>query len=118
MKCYNHPDADAVSTCIGCGKALCKNCIEPSELGIIVCSETCNKRVNTNIEAIRLIRKKSLTQNKVSGIFCILAGLIFFAYGIYNLTDSRFLPLYIFMTALSVGFFYGGYMYIKIAKTE
>jgi len=26
MKCYYHPDIDAVATCVGCGKAVCQNC--------------------------------------------------------------------------------------------
>lgn len=26
MKCYYHPDAEAVGTCTGCGKAICQAC--------------------------------------------------------------------------------------------
>ena len=27
MKCYNHPERDAVGVCVGCGKAaVCKEC--------------------------------------------------------------------------------------------
>ena len=28
MKCYNHPERDAVSTCSQCGRALCKECTD------------------------------------------------------------------------------------------
>lgn len=26
MKCYNHPEVDAVATCTDCGKAICQTC--------------------------------------------------------------------------------------------
>lgn len=26
MKCYRHPDVDAVATCVVCGKAICERC--------------------------------------------------------------------------------------------
>jgi hypothetical protein len=26
MKCYYHPDVDAVATCVNCGKAICQTC--------------------------------------------------------------------------------------------
>lgn len=28
MKCYFHPEKDAVATCQNCGKSLCKECAE------------------------------------------------------------------------------------------
>ena len=118
MKCYDHSDVDAVSTCLGCGKALCKSCSQLSELQIIVCSVSCGKRADSRIEMVELIRKKTLTQNKVSGIFCIIAGSVFGAFGLFNLTDSSFLPLAIFMIAMSIGLFYGGYMYLKVSKSK
>lgn len=27
VKCFNHPDREAVENCAGCGKPLCKDCI-------------------------------------------------------------------------------------------
>ena len=26
MRCYRHPDVDAVATCVACGKAICESC--------------------------------------------------------------------------------------------
>ncbi len=118
MKCYDHNEIDAVSTCLGCGKALCKSCTQSSKLGIIVCSEACGKRADSRIEMVELIRKKTLTQNKIGGIFLIIFGIVFGVFGIYNLTDSRLLPLSIFLMTISAGFMYGGFMYLKVAKTK
>jgi hypothetical protein len=38
MKCYNHPEVDAIGTCTVCGKAICQECsIDVS--GKLVCKE-------------------------------------------------------------------------------
>ncbi len=118
MKCYNHNEIDAVSTCLGCGKGLCKPCIQTSTLGIVVCSQECGLRADGQIEMVELIRKKTLTQNKVGGIFLIIFGIVFGVFGIYNLIDSRLLPLSIFLIAICAGFLYGGITYLKVAKTK
>ena len=36
MKCYVHPDVDAVGTCTNCGKSVCSNCIVEMN-GKVVC---------------------------------------------------------------------------------
>lgn len=118
MKCYEHNEIDAVSTCLGCGKALCKACSQASKLGILVCSQACGQRADSRIEMVELIRKKTLKQNKVGGIVLIISGIIFGAFGIFNLTDSRLLPLSIFLITICAGFMYGGFMALKVAKTK
>ena len=35
MNCYNHPNKEAVGTCIDCGKGLCNECMDHySALGV------------------------------------------------------------------------------------
>jgi len=38
MKCYYHPEADAVATCTNCGKAVCQSCAV-NVAGKIVCQQ-------------------------------------------------------------------------------
>lgn len=41
MKCYNHPDTDAVGICQRCGKGICKLCA--TEIGNkVVCKDSCD----------------------------------------------------------------------------
>jgi len=40
MKCYSHPDHDAVGTCKHCSKGVCGACAKESGWGI-VCSQAC-----------------------------------------------------------------------------
>lgn len=45
MKCYVHPEADAIGTCVGCGKFICESCqVEVSN------KNYCSKCVNELLE--------------------------------------------------------------------
>jgi hypothetical protein len=90
MRCYDHSDHEAIAICMGCGKALCKDCIELNNTDVVVCSEKCGSIVNDQLEMIRKIRKKTLTQNKVSGVFCIIAGIVFGLFGLFNIAKENF----------------------------
>ena len=118
MKCYNHTETEAVATCMGCGKALCMECCFKNVPGI-VCSSLCEDKVNEQNEIIKFIRKKTLTQNKVSGIFSIIAGAIFILFGIFQLTrENYFFPLSLFCIALGFGLIIGGTMFLGVAKSK
>ena len=118
MRCYNHSEVEAVSICLGCGKAICRDCIH-DDGGAVVCSGACADRINRQMETVDLIRQKTLTQNKVSGIFCIAAGLVFALFGLYQLTrENYFLPLSMFTIILGIGLLIGGAMYLKVAGTK
>jgi len=41
MKCYAHPDAEAVAICVQCGKGICPDCAGKTASGTYVCSATC-----------------------------------------------------------------------------
>ncbi len=119
MRCYNHSDIEAVATCLGCGKAMCKDCCQTRESGIILCSESCQARVENGIEALNLIRSKTLTQSKVTGFFCIIAAAVMGLFGLFNLTrENYFLPISIFLLALCVSLTAWGIMYLKVGKTK
>ncbi len=119
MKCFNHDENDAVATCMGCGKALCRECCVSTATAPFVCSDVCKAKVAAEDRTLALIRLKTMTQNRVSGLFCIIAGVIFGLFGIFHLTRPRFfLPLTIFMIALCIGFIIGGVMYLRVSKEE
>lgn len=42
MKCFSHPQTDAVAACVRCGKAMCKACASQSDDGRLVCSRACS----------------------------------------------------------------------------
>ncbi len=56
MKCFNHPEQDAVMTCSSCSKGLCKDCVVQKD-GKIYCSQcaiTSQKGLDA-VEAIAII---------------------------------------------------------------
>ena len=60
MKCYYHEKKEAVGTCQGCGKSLCKICIDQNESGL--CESCENKRIKTEEE--RVLNEKKELQNR------------------------------------------------------
>ena len=119
MKCFNHAEKDAVATCLGCGKSLCRECCQTTDSGRVVCSDPCKQRTTADQETLSLIRQKTQTQNRVSGILCFLAGSIFGLFGLFHLTQPRFfLPLTIFMVAMCVCLIVMGRMYLRMDKEK
>ncbi len=61
MKCFNHPNADAVGVCKSCGRALCRDCI--AEVGLSCsCKGRCESIVgvmNDLVERGRTAYQKS-----------------------------------------------------------
>jgi hypothetical protein len=117
MKCFNHADAEAIATCLGCGKGLCRTCCQTSDSGGVVCSPACKEKTQAEEEALALIRNRAMKGTRVSGILCIVAGLIFGLFGLFHLTQPQFfLPIVVFTVALGIGLIVAGAMYLRINK--
>lgn len=54
MKCFNHPEADAVASCKHCFKGVCARCAKDSGVGV-VCSQACEDEVR----AVRAMLERS-----------------------------------------------------------
>jgi len=55
MKCYRHPDKEAVGSCSNCGKRLCKKCMETKDEKIL-CKECLQTKAATlNVSLYNLI---------------------------------------------------------------
>jgi len=84
MKCYVHPETDAVAVCKSCGRALCHECV--IEVGR-ACA--CKGRCETDVNILNdLAVRGSSAYQKVSGIytrsgvFILLLGLLFTGAGL------------------------------------
>lgn len=95
MKCYNHPERDAVSTCTKCGKGLCKECTD--KYSPILCDE-CRQEYEIKQEEERLNYEYQRLQqekaNKYDLWFEILLSLVslgvgfLIAWGLSRLFDG------------------------------
>jgi len=57
MKCYVHPDVDAVGTCTNCGKTVCSNCAMEVG-GKLVCKNCAQNLANRQVSAPSAANKK------------------------------------------------------------
>ncbi len=85
MKCAIHPQLDAVSTCVDCGKGLCSECTDAYEFPIC---ENCNMtRVGEE--------KGQITKN-------IVITIVFFIIGFYITMDTSIIG------AIWIGYMFAG----------
>ena len=92
MKCFNHEDRDAVGQCKHCYKALCKECIADTGVGLACKSEHekevefLHSLIDNNKQAYSGASKSILMSN----IFYLLMGILFIGYS-YFFSGSEFL---------------------------
>jgi hypothetical protein len=77
MKCYNHPDAEAVATCVLCGKAICQNC-SVDVAGRISCQRclSSGNAANLQIQPVKPTNALAIV-SLILGVLGLCGGLIF-----------------------------------------
>lgn len=121
MKCYNHPNIDAVAQCVKCKILLCESCRDKSQDNVcsaclkeadIADSEYEKASLERNIKVRQEEYKKYIRNIKISGSIGIVISIFFntkFA-GIHN-------PLYYAVITLLAAYLsisiYSGYILIK-----
>lgn len=119
MKCFNHPDIDAVGLCKQCNKGLCVDCI--TDLGDgIACKNLHEDEVN---EIIALVKRNAMVSQAspnniwIMPAFYLFLGFIFVGLGLFRESN-----LFSFPMILGSGFiFFGIFIYIRyksIYKTK
>ena len=104
MRCFNHPESEAVGTCKHCCKGICLECVKDSGHGI-ACSSPCIDEIkslyaaiNRNKQVYSVAARASL-RNAI-WIFLLAAGFIIF--GLWSKDDSTFRAYLIGMGVLFV----------------
>ena len=101
MKCYNHPERDAVAICKSCGKAICHECAKESENGV-ACQQSCINSLSKKNElyAKQAAHLKNLKRMDILGSFFSVGMGILFIY----FSTQGFGLVYDFIFLLGVGF--------------
>ena len=106
MKCFNHPNVDAVGICKNCNKGLCKDCLTEVENGI-ACAATC---VDEVVLLNSLINKNKQSFKTTSGAYMRNAyiyggmGLVFIKYGFQREGLIGFLSIMGLLLLVAAGF--------------
>jgi hypothetical protein len=94
MKCFKHPQADAVGTCKHCSKGVCGECASDTGFGI-VCGPPCQEELRS-IKTLLERNKKSYAlvakTHSRNALWLALIGLAFIAFGMIQ-RGNVFLPV-------------------------
>lgn len=77
MKCFGHPEIDALGICKSCGKGLCGICFVDTGLGL-ACNGSCQKIVTTVTAQTAEFRGQSL----IEATLCFLGSIVAIVGGI------------------------------------
>jgi len=85
MKCYYHPDAEAVALCKSCSRALCHECCADVPPGT-ACANRCEeevKAVNLVIQRSKTAYQKTGGAYRRNGYFTLSMGMMFMGTGLF-----------------------------------
>jgi hypothetical protein len=91
MKCYYHPDADAVGICKSCSKGLCRACAIDVGNGI-TCKGPCEDEVrslNAMLEKSKAAHPKAAKAFYTNATMFALLGLLFLISGLVGWSHGR-----------------------------
>lgn len=102
MRCFNHPNVEAVATCKHCFKGICRECVIDSGSGL-VCSRPCEDEIKS-LNALKNRTKKmySIAAKNQSrqAIWLVLTAAVFIASGLIIRADFQFMAFLIGMGVL------------------
>ena len=102
MRCFNHPEVEAVATCKHCYKGICRECVLDSGCGL-ACSPPCKDEIRSLYAMISRSKKMypiaARTQSR-NGIWFVLTAAIFIASGLWIKADVPFMAFLIGMGVL------------------
>ncbi len=116
MKCYYHPDYDAVGICKNCQKGICKECVTEIDTSL-ACKDRCEedvKRINFTVEKSYQMLQTRLVQSTHSGgaIVYTILGILFILYGLFIID----LELAYLLIPAGCAFLLAGYMSFRNSK--
>lgn len=106
MKCYNHPDIDAIGICKNCNKGLCRDCLTEVKNGI-ACTSTCVDEVE---QVNSLINRNKKSYGNASGAYYRNAfiygamGIVFIIFGFSTEGLTGFLSILGLLFIVGAGF--------------
>ncbi len=75
MKCFYHPEKDAVGICFACSKGVCKQCAIETHNGL-ACNDTCENHYPASISKLDRLCQKLATSFTITALIYLLAGMI------------------------------------------
>ena len=99
MRCFNHPDSEAVATCKHCFKGICRECVIDSGCGL-ACSTACEdeiKSLHAMIDRSKKMYPIAAKNQSRNAVWLVLTAAVFIALGLVIRDDFRFMAFFIGM---------------------
>jgi hypothetical protein len=116
MKCFNHPEIDAVGICKSCARGICRECVSEVGTGI-----ACRNRCEADVAALnKLVARGRTAYQRTSStllrtaIFLLLLGEVFLILGINSSIGSR--PNYFLIIMGALFFVWGVLSFISARR--
>ncbi len=112
MKCFYHPQAEAIGTCKNCHKGVCQQCAVDVGNGI-ACKNMCEDRVkavNDLVDKNMAAYKKTYQVYLRTAIGSVIAGLILIAFGLSEFHINPTAMFFLLLLGL-ISFYYAGITY-------
>ncbi|MHA1755570.1 MAG: hypothetical protein ACTSVV_02285 [Promethearchaeota archaeon] len=113
MKCYYHPQKDAVGICKTCNRGICSDCLA-QDCNSIACKDHCEqvKELDNFIETNKTIHEKIGAVYALNAFIYLVSGMILLIAGF---TFRNLLGIYI-MIPLGTVFMISAYLQYRLAK--
>ena len=123
MKCFAHPESDAVGSCKHCYKGVCSACAKDTGVGL-VCSPECEtevKSLRAMVERNKSVYPLAAKTHTRNAVLLALFALVFLIFGIFE-QRGTFLSSFLlaFAVAIAIGAifsFANGRRYAKLSRT-
>lgn len=86
MKCFSHPQNEAVGSCKFCFRGVCAQCARDSGVGL-ACSEKCEsgvKSVHALLERNKKLAAFAPSTHSRSGVMLAMMAIVFIGFGIFS----------------------------------
>jgi hypothetical protein len=118
MKCFVHPDVDAVGACKHCFKGVCRPCARDTGVGV-VCSPGCEeevKSIRAMLERSRGMYRVAAKTHSRNAVWFALLALLFIVFGIVARPGFMSAYLIAFGVLMFVGAAFSVFNSRRIAK--
>jgi hypothetical protein len=95
MKCFRHPQTDAVGSCKHCFKGLCVECARDTGVGL-VCSDSCEQEVKSIHALVERNKKMQAFAPKThsrNAIYLAAMAVLFLGFGFFS--EFKFVSAYL-----------------------
>jgi hypothetical protein len=118
VKCFKHPQNDAVGVCAYCGRALCPECTQVTSAPRLACSGQCAEAVLRSEKALETLLQQGVRNARASAFYCYLCGGLSAAAAVvaWFMLPSPFLML--FTTGCAVVLGLSGVWYGRAARRQ